>query len=315
MKKTVFIVSALCFFLRANAQENIVHQMNALKENTSVRHQSSSSTQSSNGSSTSYCIYDEFSLSLKQKGIITNLENAFQKDKDKGYDFYTKTPDSSDRVGQLSFLYGDNNEHKILFGSNSDHYYYSLCVTEKTDSTKRHIYAMVWYPTDSTYQCLLYHIFGSKPSNKGSYETLLPNLLSKAQTTYRIDSDGKTTIITESKSPLRKNLPDLQTLQTNKIETDIDFMRKFGNIRTALLTTKDSKEQSLAMGLAINLLELCKKHNHLLSAGERTTCISSLQEMKGAIQDTFIKGLLDECRETFNKNDAKKGTAEPSSRN
>ena len=290
----IFLTTALfCAALHISAQENIITQMEAIKADKSVSHLSST-IQQNNETGLSYCKYEELSIPRKHKKLITDLEEAFKKDKDKGYQSYIKVPDSSTDVGMQRILYGANNQQEILFGSHKDRSYYSLSVTDQKDSTRRHVYAIVWYPIHDTYRCLLYHIYGEKPEKKTSLSASLLKI-PRAKTTYKIDSDGSATVITESDSPLKRKLSTFPSVGTYDIKTDIDFMQRFGTLRSALIaTTKDTQEKSLMTGIAVNILELCKQHNDLLTPGEKTTCTLCLQELMKNTSDTFINGMLAE---------------------
>lgn len=293
MTRIILTTALFCATIHLCAQENIITQMDAIKANKSVSHLSST-IQQNNDTSLSYCRYEELSIPRKHKKLITDLEEAFKKDKDKGYQAYIKVPDSSTDIGMQRILYGANNKQEILFGSHKDRSYYSLSVTDQKDSTRRHVYAMVWYPINDTFRCLLYHIYGEKPDNKASLSISLPKI-SRAKTTYKIDSDGGATVITESDFPLKRKLSTFPSVGTYDIQTDIDFMQRFGTLRSALIaTSKDNQEKTLITGIAVNILELCKKHNDLLTPGERTTCTLCLQEMMKISTDTFINGMLAE---------------------
>lgn len=84
-----------------------------------------------------------------------------------------------------------------------------------------------------------------------------------------------------------------------EVRDDIDFMRLFGNLRVAfndaLQSANTTEGQSMIMAVSTKLLEICKKHQGLLSDHEKTVCLTALVDMAKSCGDKFISGMLHEA--------------------
>ena len=91
----------------------------------------------------------------------------------------------------------------------------------------------------------------------------------------------------------------VSTVENNKenIETDLDFMKRFGTLRSSFISTHPTSSL-VRVGLVVKIVELCKKHHNLLTDNERATCDKTLQELitNNSLGDTFIAGMLEEAR-------------------
>lgn len=114
--------------------------------------------------------------------------------------------------------------------------------------------------------------------NQSEFETIASKLRDKALATARRISP------TDKKEPT--------------ISTDLDFLKRFGTLRAAMVSHSQGSSTMILTGIAIKILDLCKKHKQLLNDNERATCDKSLLELIKNYTggDTYVQGLLEEAR-------------------
>ena len=192
------------------------------------------------------------------------------------YRIYRKTLDGPSDIGTLTITYGtQQTDYKIPFGSRESHNYLVTLYKDSLNADKRHAYALVWYTESDKVNILRYHIYGDDPRQTNRQRVL----------TY---DNGR---LIYSNGNIITGIDQRDTL----IHDDVDFLSRFGTLRASLLRTNQN-ETLIRNGMAIKMLDLCKKHHQLLSAGERETCVKSLTELIIDEQDTYIKGLLKAAR-------------------
>ena len=310
MMKYQQLIVAIALWLTAGvatAQTNVKKAMDDLMNNKSaVRVLTNNYEHDMGGEAETYCHYTVLQFDRKQAAkMIAKVEEAFDKDAHAAYYVLFQTPKI--HAGERSSVkYGPNLEYDVTFGSKKDHNYRMICTEDPTNAAKRHAYAMVWYYEGSGVRCLLYHIYGQRPGKKaGMRLTSLQDYLSAGD----IPSFWANGTAVVDDSLVRMVMGNGNSIVTadagiGKIEDDADFLLLFGNLRVAFLDAiKYADKKVLQTGIAMKLMKLCKAHATLLNEREKSTCRTSLAEMRKALQktlpDTFIDGILVEADEAL----------------
>ena len=290
------------------AQTNVKKAMDDLMNNKSaVRVLTNNYEHDMGGGAETYCHYTVLQFNLRKQAdkMIAKVEEAF--DKDAHAAFYTMLQTPKIQTGErISVTYGPNLEYGVTFGTKKAHNYRLICTEDPANAAKRHAYAMVWYYEGSGVRCLLYHIYGQRPDKKaGMRLTSLQDYLSAGNLP---SSWGNGTAVVDD-SMVRMVTANGSSIVTadasiGKVADDADFLLLFGNLRVAFLDAiKDSEKKVLQTGIAMKLMKLCKAHATLLNEREKTTCRTSLAEMRKTLQktlpDTFIDGILVEAGEAL----------------
>lgn len=263
----------------------------------------------------SYCKFMEFVIPGKKKSLLKQAEKTMTFNQTKAYSNYVKKENSNSSLAAvkgMEYLYGANNEYKVILGSNKTHNYYGQCFTDPTDSIRRHAYCFVWFKDAANYHCYYYHIYGVKPSvfdpdRDGAVMKLGGKSGRGAHT--RTISDGKMVVTQtyDSDGNLIRSESLPQSLATGtEVNTDTDFMLQFGNLRSAFLDAiKDAEAKTLQTGIVVKIVRLCKEHGKLLSENEKHTCVNSIVEMSNTLKktnaDTFMDGMLQEAKNVLSK--------------
>jgi len=304
--KRIFVMAALVLtVLSAGAQKNVIKAFDDLMNEKSVKIVANSSYVHPNvDNPDTYCYFTSLRLPKKnrQADKMWRIQDAFGKDALTGYKYVNQTPKARKQVSVVG--YGPNLEYSVKFGT-KNHNYLLLFVYDKVNTLRRYVYACVWYEDSDGICCMLYRIYGNDPAKVSSKK--LSGKLS--DWSFNNPSTGTTTIfdgdeirvIRGQGGKTGKSAGGISwDTDINDIKTDTDFMMMFGNLRVAFLDAiKDPEQKALQTGIVVKLLKLCREHHKLITANERTTCVSSLYEMKDSLQktnaDTFITGMLNEA--------------------
>lgn len=307
MKKAFITAVMIMMATGMTAQKNVIKEMENLANDKSVeKAKANRYLDGDNANPTTYCYCTVLRVNKKHFSKIRKVEEAFEIDAADGYRFVYQGKNQPTERYNVS--YGPNQEYNILFCSNPRHNYWLLFVNDKGNADKRFVYAMVWYDEGDAMRCLLYRIYGNKPKNQSDTWDSLKKL-SSLKKLKNIDLSSATTIVDGNEVRVITNgngtNMDIDTNIEN-ISTDSDFMILFGNLRMAFLDAiKHDEQKPLQTGIAVRLVQLCKKHVKLLSLNERNTCLSSLADMRNKLQktnpDPFIKGMLEEATITLSK--------------
>ena len=228
---------------------------------------------------TTYCHYSYITLAKSTFGDLDQqIIQAFTT-QPKAYRIFRKTRDMRNTNSEVLVTYGPSQEYKITFGSHDAHNYLVDFYRDSLDTAKRHAYAIVWYTEADQVHLLRYHIYGDDPRHIDNQRTITygNNLF--------VDNSGNIVISsTDKKDPT--------------IATDLDFLRRFGTLRAAMVSHSQGSSTMILTGIAIKILDLCKKHKQLLNDNERTTCDKSLLELiiNNTGGDIYVRGLLEEAR-------------------
>ena len=80
--------------------------------------------------------------------------------------------------------------------------------------------------------------------------------------------------------------------ENNKIETGMDFIKRFTSLRTTYISPELSGQKVVKATLANKIVELCREHGKLLNKEERSVCIKALQELRSRTLDNYEKDLF-----------------------
>lgn len=289
MKRTAILIAAFAICTTVAAQKNIERLFSEMKTAYGFKTIDKQSYDDDSKAPTTYCYMERLVSKTKQNGYTSIFTDTYNLDTKDAYTFYVMT-DVMPNSSQIRISYGVNNEYDVTFGKNSKHNYLVALFRDKENPDKRTAYALVWYETGDKTEVLIYKIYGNDPkrvkNNKRS-TILTPN-----GTTIQYTDNGNTIISS--------------TGRVNEIKDDLDFMKQFGTLRASFLELIHGPNVSttLPVGIVTKIVELCKKHSHLLSDNERKTCSKSLVDMwndKWIANEPFLKGMLEEARLALQK--------------
>ena len=291
----------------ATAQTNVKKAMDDLmNDKSAMRVLTNNYEHDMGGEDETYCHYTVLQLDKKQANkMIAKVEEAFDKDARTAYYVLFQTPKI--HAGERSSVkYGPNLEYGVTFGTKKAHNYRMICTEDAANPAKRLAYAMVWYDEGGGVRCLLYRIYGLRPGKKAGMKlTSLQDYLSANDVLSRWPS-GTAVVDDSLVRMVMGNGSSIVTADASigKVADDADFLLLFGNLRVAFLDAiKYADKKVLQTGIAMKLMKLCKAHATLLNEREKTTCRTSLAEMRKALQktlpDTFIDGILVEADEAL----------------
>ena len=283
MKRQSILLIAMMMSVVASAQESIEQLFSSLDARGDKTLLSKNHYEDNIDNPTTFCRYEEIMMTKKAFG---KLEDEFvktftnEKEADKLFRMTHDAPRTF--KSEFSVPYGPQNEYSVIFGSHSDHNYLVALFRDKTNTDKRHAYALVWYNKGDNVIILHYHIYGNDPTKESNERVI----------TY----DGKQII--DNNGYVITGLKDLEPT----INDDLDFMKRFGTLRASFVSTGVDKTLVL-YGLVVKIAELCKNHGNLLTDNERTTCDKSLFELikNNSLGDPYIAGMLEEARIALKK--------------
>lgn len=321
MKKIFLIMTMALTATGAMAQKNIEKEMKALindKSITRVRTENYDNNKVQDYPTT-FCHFTSLQLKKNQAKELQKLEEAFEKDINDGYQYVYMTPEI--KADQIKVVYGPHLEYSVTFCAHKTHNYRVLMVNDKNQKKKRYVYAMVWYDEGDGIRCMLYTIYGDKPS-KGTITTTTTttttfNSLDELKhikndlkglddiKTSDFGSIGNMTTIFDGKdvTVITDNNGKTRITNYKNPTNDVEFIAQFGNLRAAFLdAVKDADKRNLQTGIAVKLLDLCKNHGKLIQHNneEVNACTMALVDMrnisKNNLKDNFICGILESAR-------------------
>lgn len=279
MKRLSTLIIATTLSLAATAQREIQNLFDRIDILPGQNLMAKDNYSDDNDLPTTYCHYSYITLAKSTFGDLDQqIIQAFTT-QPKAYRIFRKTRDMRNTNSEVLVTYGPSQEYKITFGSHDAHNYLVDFYRDSLDTSKRHAYAIVWYTEADQVHLLRYHIYGDDPRNIDNQRTITygNNLF--------VDNSGNIVISsTDKKDPT--------------IATDLDFLKRFGTLRAALVNHSQDSSTMILTGIAIKILDLCKKHKQLLNDNERATCDKSLLELikNYTSGDTYVQGLLEEAR-------------------
>ena len=279
MKRLSTLIIATTLSLAATAQREIQTLFDRIDSLPGQNLMAKDNYSDHNDLPTTYCHYSYITLAKSTFGDLDQqIIQAFTT-QPKAYRIFRKTRDMRDTNSKVLVTYGPRQEYEITFGFHDTHNYLVDFYRDSLDTTKRHAYAIVWYTEADQVHLLRYHIYGDDPRHIDNQRTITygNNLF--------VDNSGNIVISsTDKKDPT--------------IATDLDFLRRFGTLRAAMVSHSQGSSTMILTGIAIKILDLCKKHKQLLNDNERATCDKSLLELIKNYTggDTYVQGLLEEAR-------------------
>ena len=322
MRHITILLVVMLNAVPAMSQENVIEAMKrvpALPETNTLHHVSSTWVADNGDDPATFCRYDELTVKKSDRRLVDDLVTVFMQDRDSGYAYFFKTAGETTSPRILTLVYGTYNQHVVRFGTRDDSNYYIIISADKSRSDKYIAYGLVLNDEGEHIRVKLYHIKGYK--SRVSLPSALPQE-DKVRTTvkgktvtmtskgvdgkdytlrYRIDDD----IFMPSDSVWNGMTVPMMGIPTPKagnglaVNDDVDFMRLFGNLRVAfqdaVQSANTTEGRSMLIAVSTKLLEICKKHQSLLSDHEKTVCLTSLVDMAKSCEDKFISGMLHEA--------------------
>lgn len=279
---------------------------------------------SSNTYNVGYMKAYEFIMPEKKKKIVDAFHKALLANSQLSYSSYIKkagaVSNETNRVG-----YGADNAQTYEFGAHKDRNYNIQYFRDAKDSTKRYVYALVWYPAkDEMIMGSVYKFYSLDPQiqrakksqeskehvyvdrNGNAYinrTVILPDgtvrqyNIEEKKGDPQIDSllvSGNVT--TYRRDLLRNYSPDF-TVPKDAAE----FMVQLNTLRAAF---KNAKEQypyfgnqvtrrTLQTGVVNKIVKLCKEYGKLLNLDEKKFCATALVKMKKDTDDDYLQSVLE----------------------
>lgn len=302
-----FATTAACIImsLGVHAQKNIDNAIDDFVNNKNYEEYIKKEvTMEQNGAKDkSYCYSYTFELPSNKSKALNSIHSAFNKDASNAYNLAKRSSGISDAT-LMRVSYGRNLDKEILFGKHIDHNYDVMLFHDSNDSLYRYVYAIVWKEKvkEDKVWGIIYKIYGKDPQKVNS--TVMRTIIKNNGEIITINNKNGQ-IITHQFEPLLSNNnvysnnPNV-TIRTgdDPIRTNMDFLRRFGNLRVAYYAVLDeggANKLTICTGIVNKILELCKSSGNLLSESEKAVCIDSMKEIQKHCKDNYLKALLNEA--------------------
>ena len=245
----------------------------------------------------------EFAVPRKKQKMVDTFHKALLSNSRLAYISFTKKAGSAsietNRVG-----YGNNNSTTYEFGAHKDRNYNLQYFRDCKDSTKRYVYALVWYPGKNDVVLGSVYKFHSKdpqtykkPSaNTKSFSYTQPFSYTKPSVQ---DLDSLFSRIKNFK--FDKSLAGSYYFDETPPKDAAEFMMQLNTLRAAFKNAGDLysnfgnqvTRRTLQTGIANKIVKLCKGYGKLLNADEKKFCATSLNKMKKDTDDEYLQSLLE----------------------
>ena len=168
------------------------------------------------------------------------------------------------------------------------------------DSLRRYAYAIVWAETANgdSLRGNITEIYGRDPQKANTVTVLTPYSSGLRHVTM-INSDGTITVKDTDTGKEYKIESDMPA--NNKIETGMDFIKRFSSLRSTLLSPELIGQRTVQSSLINKIVELCREHGKLLNKEERIVCMKSLKDMVAERNDPYERDLLKLAMFSLNK--------------
>lgn len=298
MKITRLLATALlCVAIptASSAQENlkqaIENFINSKELDGNLKKQNSMENSDNNGVKTmSYCNEYSFNMPKSKRKELDKVLAAFKKDIGEAYNVQSRDAGISKSV-LSNIAYGEKLDKSISYGSYKDRNYRLMFVRDTQDSLRRYAYAIVWAETANgdSLRGTITEIYGRDPQKANTVTVLTPYSSGLRHVTM-INSDGTITVKDTDTGKEYKIESDMPA--NNKIETGMDFIKRFTSLRSTLLSRELIGQRTVQASLINKIVELCREHGKLLNEDERTICMKSLKDMASGRNDPYEKDLL-----------------------
>lgn len=236
--------------------------------------------------------YNEYSFDMpkSKRKELDKVLTAFNQDIGQAYNVQSRDAGISKSV-LSKIAYGENLDKTVSFGSYKDRNYRLMFVRDTQDSLRRYAYAIVWAETANgdSLRGTITEIYGRDPQKANTVTVLTPYSSGLRHVTM-INSDGTITVKDTDTGKEYKIESDMPA--NNKIETGMDFIKRFSSLRSTLLSPELIGQQTVQASLINKIVELCREHGKLLNEDERTICQKSLKDMASGRNDPYEKDLL-----------------------
>lgn len=236
--------------------------------------------------------YNEYSFNMpkSKRKELDKVLAAFDSDKNEAYKVLSRDAGKSNSV--LSRVaYGEKLDKSVSFGSYKDRNYRLMFVRDHNDSLRRYAYAIAWAETakGDSLRGVITEIYGRDPQKANSVTMLTP-FSSGLRHISVINSDGTITVKDTDTGKEYKIESDMTA--NNKIETGMDFIKRFTSLRSTLLSPELIGQTTVQATLINKIVELCREHGNRLNKEERQICIKSLKDMAAGWNDPYEQDLL-----------------------
>lgn len=251
-----------------------------------------------------------FTLTKQDKKWLNTLLSAFQADVPAAY-YYVNRDADHDTTGLYSIAYG--NARYFTLGKDKSNRLVLISIADPADSLRRYVYAIEWNDTRQADVITgqLYSVYGKRPSKQWFSGRIsidgmnIDEWMKSSRELAALKNMNLDSLMTLSAKhrisgkELRNMLgayDNVITRYRSEPKDDVDFLERFGAMKSSFMYSLDKRKTAdWTQVVAGKLVKLCKNHGKLLKADEKTLCIQSLKEMKKAIDDKFIIGLLTEA--------------------
>lgn len=251
----------------------------------------------------SFCYTYTFELPANKSKALNKIYEAFDKDASNAYNLAKRSSGISNEE-LLRISYGRDLDKSIALGTHIDRNYEIMLFRDSNDSLYRYVYAIVWKEKvkEDKVWGIIYKVYGKDPKKVNSTFT---RTIIKSNGEIITINNKNGQIITHQSEPLSSdnnvytNNPNviIRTGDT-PIKTNMDFLRRFGNLRVAYYAIQDeggANKLTICTGIVNKILELCKSSGNLLSESEKAVCIDSMREIQKHCKDNYLKALLNEA--------------------
>ena len=232
----------------------------------------------------------EFAVPRKKQKMVDTFHKALLSNSRLAYISFTKKAGSAsietNRVG-----YGNNNSTTYEFGTHKDRNYNLQYLRDRKDSTRRYVYALVWYPgKDDMVLGSVYKFYSKNPQ---AYKVSLSYKMNAVQ--------GLDSLVYLGNVKYNRNLARSYDLEMTPPKDAAEFMVQLNTLRAAFKNARDQyaylgnqvTRRTLQTGVANKIVKLCKGYGKLLNADEKKFCATSLNKMKKDTDDDYLQSLLE----------------------
>lgn len=232
----------------------------------------------------------------KNENALKELIRSFKASQNESYSYREQNVDTTLIPYKWYVPYGVNNEQKKSYFYRNDINFIVSLAKDSTDATKRYCYALAWYKREDRLRGFMDIIYGKDPQLEADKPAKIEDVLEVRVTKDDVFSNFFPTL-EQLKEEARKSGKLKLNIATasaaaDTVVTDMDFLRRFGNLRGTLIEQRYNP--TVGVSFANKLLELCKNHAYLVDEETRMVCSRELDRMikDKVITDPYVQGLL-----------------------
>lgn len=217
----------------------------------------------------------EYTINIKNKSMIKDLQTAFEEDKNDAYTIESGT--NSDKGSwEVSLAVGDGTKTSVGLGKNKGEKYLYACFIDPEDKTHAHRYAygMSWLEQGNYITGRLVVTYATTLKYRQNKASKFHVITTKG---HKVTTSGNTIITTIDNSDENKN-------------DTIEWITNFQNY--ARVMDKNLKNNKNGSSLIVNeIYKMCKNAPKLPNA-EKSLVISEIKRLQQMLGDDFQKQLL-----------------------